>query len=396
MQQYQNTQTVIIAGGGLVGLTTAIALARIAIPSIVIEPKDLHQLANKEIIFDGRVSAIARGSREFLEKIGIWEKVADKAGPINQIRVVDEHSPLFLHFKDEQKDHLEPMGHMLPNHWLHKALIHTATEHPLITIHRASIQSITHEEPFIHLTTDQGQNIQASLLVGADGKRSFIRETMGISSIKKPYHQTAIVCNVHHETDHQGIAVEHFMKAGPFAILPMHGGHHSSIVWTETTQNAPIYTKMEKELFLVHLQEKIGDFLGELTLASDVFSYPLELVKAQSLMAARTALIGDAAHSIHPIAGQGYNLGVRDVEGLSKALQQQSSVGLDIGNQRVLQQYQQQRQLDVNSMVWITDRLNTLFQHDNTIIQHGRRLGLYFVQKIPPLKQFFMSRAMGQ
>jgi 2-octaprenyl-6-methoxyphenol hydroxylase len=387
-----HTQTIII-GGGLVGLTAALALGNAGINTLVIESRDPALMRQKGS--DGRVSAIAQGSKNFMEQLGIWEDLLPHAGAINDIRVLDHHSSLFVHFDHAQVSD-EPMGYMLENFVMLDALFRKVEAHPNITLlTNTSYKAINYEPSHVAVTLDNHSIVTAELLLACDGRFSKIREQAHIPARTVDYHQTAIVCNVRHEKDHQGLAVEHFMPSGPFAILPMHGGYHSSLVWTVTTEEAPDFIALSKDDFTAELTRRFGNFLGRLTLASPVFHYPLKLVHAAHYHAPRLALLGDSAHGIHPIAGQGYNLGVRDVETLAPLLAETASLGLDLGSVTTLKRYEKLRRYDAATMILMTDGLNKLFSNTIVPLRVARRLGLGAVNQLPALKRFFMKRAMG-
>lgn len=374
-------------------MTLACAAAHEGLSVAVIEKFNPENLKSSES--DGRCSAIALGSKCFMERFGLWERIKDNAGSIWDIRVVDNNSPLFLHF-DHADVGEEPMGYMVENHVTLKALFLLAETLPNLRLIAPSQYSIIDRvEAGVTIGLNDGTTIKSQLLVAADGRGSKIRELAGIKTNNVDYHQTGIVCNVRHEKHHQGIAIEHFMPSGPFAILPMHDGHHSSLVWTEKTQDAAKLVALSKQEILAEIQKRFGDFLGELSLDSKLFSYPLTLAWAKDFTAQRLALVGDAAHGIHPIAGQGYNLGIRGVEVLVDAITEYASLGLDIGSNQVLEKYKQARHYDVFSMIAITDGINRLFSNDVAPIRAARRIGLAAVDAVPGAKKFLMQHAMG-
>ncbi|MCD6034419.1 MAG: putative 2-polyprenyl-6-methoxyphenol 4-hydroxylase [Rickettsiales bacterium] len=384
---------VIIIGGGLVGLTAACALGQAGFSVVIIEQRDPHILASQTS--DGRASALALGSKRFLESIGLWESLKPYAGPINDIRVVDNNSSLFLHFDFETVSD-EPMGYMVENHVTLKSLLEELAGYPNVRlIAPMGYKNIERSSARASVTLSSGEILHSRLLLAADGRESRIRNFAGIDVTRLDYQQVGIVCNVHHEEDHHGTAIEHFMPSGPFAILPMQGGHHSSLVWTEKASLAPSFLALDKEALTAEIGKRFGNFLGKLTLSSPVFSYPLELVHAKHYTAERLILLGDAAHGIHPIAGQGYNLGLRDVETLIPALTETRALGLDIGSLKTRKCYEQNRQFDTVSMTTMTDLLNRLFSNRVPALQIVRRVGLAAVNEIPSLKKFFMRRAMG-
>lgn len=388
-----NHKDIIIIGGGLVGLTTAIAAAKAGLSCAVIEKGNPEFLLSKQS--DGRVSAIALGSKEFLKNCDIWNSIRFHAGPIKDIRVTDNNSPFFLHFNHDLVGD-EPLGYMVENITLLKALYEKTRNNPQIELHtQTQYTNIERNSDQVTVTLDNNKTITAQLLIAADGRHSSVRESAHIKTSSIPYGQTGIVCNVEHTLHHQETAVEHFMPSGPFAILPMHGGYHSSLVWTEKTEDAEYLLSQSKEELLISLHKRFGDFLGKLKIATPIFHYPLSLTTVKSYTATRLVLIGDAAHGIHPIAGQGLNLGIRDIEALLTTLKDQHENGLDIGSTSCLKHYAKKRAFDIHSMIAITHQLNHLFANAIPPIQIARQLGLASVNKITPLKKFFMKNAMG-
>ena len=385
---------IIIIGGGLVGLSIGTALASHDISVAIIDKQPLEHIKSQQA--DGRASAIAAGSKAILARFGLWEDIEPSAGPINEIRITDGNCPLFLHF-DHQQVGDQPLGYMVENQQLLTALIAKAETLPSLQIY--SGVTIAHTERGAHhatVTLQDGKALQAPLLIAADGKFSRAREEAGLSTINWSYKQTAIVCTIGHERHHQGIAQERFLPAGPFAILPLKDGYHSSLVWTEKSSLAPLYMAMNDADFLHHLGQRFGEYLGKLTVTSKRFSYPLSVSYAPVMHAARLVLVGDAAHAIHPIAGQGFNLGLRDVEALADTLLEYHQLGIDLGSDVVLEHYQKRRRTDNMAMLAITDSLTHFFSNDIAPIRHARRIGLAVVNKLPKLQAFFMKYAMGE
>jgi 2-octaprenyl-6-methoxyphenol hydroxylase len=383
---------VVIAGGGLVGLLLGHALAGAGIETMVIDPEPPAQQLGAA--FDGRVSSIALGSKRVLEGIGLWAGLAPEAEPILEIRVSDGAAPLFLHY-DHRAVGPEPLGFIVPNQRIRRALDELVgrSKH----LHRlapASVVALEHEPASVLARLEDGRIIRARLAVGADGRRSRIREGAGIGTQEWRYEQTGIVCTVGHERPHRGIAHERFLPAGPFAILPLQG-RRSSIVWTERAALAPGLLALSDDAFLAELGQRFGDFLGTLALEGGRWSYPLALTHAEHYVGRRLALIGDAAHAIHPIAGQGYNLGIRDVAALAELVVDAHRLGLDFGAADVLARYQRWRRFDTLSLIAVTDGLNRLFSTASPSVQLIRDLGLATINQVPPLKRFFMRHAMG-
>ena len=382
---------VAIVGGGMVGLSLALALDKVGVAVSVIEKSSLAEMAG--VSFDGRGSAIAAGSRRILEGAGLWAALADEAEPILEIRVTDQSSPLFLHY-----DYLDvgegPLGWIIENAHLRQALSSAATAARLRVFERTSLVATSLTPGKTSLILSDGKTVEARLVVAADGRRSSLREMVGIETVHWLYPQTGLVCSVEHEVPHQGIAHEHFLKAGPFAILPM-TQNRSSIVWTEKTDVASAILEMDDTTFETQLHERFGDFLGDIRVCTQCWSYPLSAVHAKSYVAPRVALVGDAAHGIHPIAGQGLNLGLRDVAALAEIIVDQLRLGLDPGDAAALIRYEAWRKPDNMMMIAATDSLNRLFSNDLVPLRMARDTGLAIVNELAPLKRLLMRHAMG-
>ena len=383
---------VAIAGGGLVGLSLGIALARAGIETVVLDGEDPARM--KRAGFDGRVCSIAYGSKRVLDAIGVWAGMAGEAEPILEIRVSDKNAPLFLHY-DHKEVGEEPLGWIVENRVTRTALLDAAAECPALT-HMApvSVEAFTPSGERIAASLADGRSITARLAVAADGRRSRLREAAGIKTLEWSYDQSGIVCTVGHERPHRGIAHERFLPAGPFAILPM-TGNRSSLVWTEKTSGVPHLLALDEDGFHAELAARFGDFLGDLETAGPRWSYPLALTHAERYAGTRLALAGDAAHAIHPLAGQGFNLGVRDVAALAELIVDRHRLGLDIGAPDLLARYEQWRRFDATAMIAVTDGLNRLFSNDIAPVRLARDIGLAAVNWAPPLKRLFMRHAMG-
>ena len=381
-----------VVGGGMNGLTAALALARAGFSVTMIERQAPATTLSDG--FDGRVSSIAWGSKLVLDGLGAWEAMVPHAQPILEIRVSDRDAPLFLHYDHRDVgDH--PLGYILENRFIRRALDAAVAAEPGITVLApASVTAMQRDGTGADLTLDDGSILRCSLVVGCDGAMSAVREMAGIGHRTVAYGQTGIVCSVAHERDHRGIAHERFLPGGPFAILPV-PGRVSSLVWTEQDAIAQRVLELEPEAFLEEISWRFGDFLGALEVKGPVWSYPLTLVLADRVTAPRLVLVGDAAHRIHPIAGQGYNLGIRDVAVLAEVLGEARRVGLDPGDAVGLEDYARRRRVDTLSLVAVTDGLNRLFSNAIPPVALARDLGLGAVQRIPPLKRLFMRHAMG-
>lgn len=384
---------ILIIGGALTGISLACALASRGLSVAVIESRDPKDIMNERS--DGRTSAISLGSKKILEHYGLWEEIEHKAGPIWDIRITDGNSPFFLHYEHELVGS-QPMGYIVENHHALTCLYAKAKTLPTLTLYApGNYETIVRSARDVTVTLKDGTEIRADVLVAADGRASKVRESAGIDTTSWSYHQSAIVCNIAHELDHKGVALEHFLPAGPFASLPMYGGKMSSLVWTEKTGMESVFLAMDEAEFILEIEKRLGTHLGKITLASKRFCYPLSLTHAKTYTANRLALVGDAAHAIHPIAGQGFNLGIRDIGVLAGLLIETKQLGLSVGTLDILSQYEKARRRDNMLMITVTDALNRLFSNNNTPLRTARTLGLATLQKLPFMKKFFMQHAMG-
>ncbi|TVQ83487.1 MAG: hypothetical protein EA357_06110 [Micavibrio sp.] len=395
-ENMEMTTEVLVAGGGPSGLTMALLLAAAGLDVVCVDraaPEE--QLQEK---FDGRTTAISAASKNVLAAAGVWAGLEKHACPILDIRVADGNSPHFLHF-DSGESGAEAFGWIVENRLLRKALFDAVKKSSLRHIAPAEITDFEHTQSGIAAALKTGEKIEAALLIAADGRNSPARAWAGIDTVSWNYGQEAIVCCVAHEKDHEYVAVEHFMPPGPFAVLPMtdseDGRHRSSVVWTEHGGGAERFTKMKKQAFDAALQMRFGPHLGKVSLIGEAMIYPLSLMHAKKYTAPRMALLGEAAHVIHPIAGQGLNLSMRDIALLAELVVDHRRVGLDIGAPVLLGQYQRLRKTDNMLMAAMTDGLNRLFSNNIRPVRRLRALGLGMVNRLPPLKRFFAAQAMG-
>ena len=381
----------LVVGGGLSGALLAIACAGAGIETALVDRETPETMQAEP--FDGRTTALAYGSQQVLEGLGLWAEIAAEAGPIREIRVADGASPLFLHY-DHRDIGDRPLGYIVENRVLRRMLWRQARRLPqLAVLAPATVAGVTSDDSGADAVLADGRRLRAALVAAADGRLSPLRTAAGIGAVTWSYPQTGIVCTAHHQEPHRGIAVEHFMPAGPFAILPM-TGDRSSIVWTEAAALAPALMALDDDAFLAELAHRFGDHLGALALEGPRWSYPLSFLHAARYGAGRLVLVGEAAHVIHPIAGQGLNLGIRDVAALAEIIVDARRRGLDIGA-AALAPYEQWRRLDAMLLAGVTDGLNRLFSNRLPPFQAARDLGLAAVDRLPPLKRLFMRHAMG-
>ncbi|MFZ3349595.1 MAG: ubiquinone biosynthesis hydroxylase [Xanthobacteraceae bacterium] len=393
-----NGTDVLIAGGGFAGLTLAIALRQALGSSFAVTVAD--PALGRSHDGDERASAIVAAARRLFEAIGVWDAVGGQAQPILDMVVTDSRlddatRPAFLSFGGDIEPG-EPFAHMIENQHLFAALQAKARDCGVALLADAVKQFSPPSENAsrIAATLADCGSIAARLLVAADGARSTIRQTAGIATHGWNYGQSAIVINVAHERDHKGRAEEHFLPAGPFAILPL-TDRRSSIVWTERTDEAERIMALPDEEFHAELEQRFKLHLGELTVIGARRVHPLGFFVARSFIADRIALVGDAAHVIHPIAGQGLNMGLKDVAALAEVIVDAARLGLDPGTANVLEQYQRWRRFDTMAMGFATDGLNRLFSNRSDVLRLARDVGLGMVDRLPGLKRLFIREAAG-
>ncbi len=388
---------ILIVGGGLNGPVLALALAQGGYSSVVLDA--LPAVVRDDPGFDGRAYALALASKRMLVALGIWARATEHAQPILDIKVSDGRagegaSPMHLHF-DHHEIEEGPMGFVLEDRFLRRALGEAVAAQPLVSVvSGAKVVAQQVSSGLIGVTLDDGRVLRGLLLVGCDGRSSGVAERAGILRTGWDYGQSSLVCAVAHELPHHGVAQQFFMPTGPLAILPL-PGNASSIVWTESSERAAEILAMDEAGFLGALRPAFGDFLGGLRLRGDRYSYPLGLSLAQSLTAPRVALAGDAAHGIHPLAGQGLNLGLRDVAALAETLIEAGRLGQDIGAADVLERYARWRRADIAALAGVTDGINRLFSNDNFVVRAVRDLGLGVVNSLPGLRRGLIREAAG-
>ncbi len=388
---------ILIAGGALNGSVLALALANAGLTVSVIDPVTGAEQGADE--FDGRGYALALTSQQLLKAVGAWQDIEQHAQPLLEIKVSDGRagegaSPFVLEFNHAEIEE-GPMGYMVEDRFLRRALRAKIADHGGITLIEGS--SVVDQRTMpgqVQAVLASGQTLGGAVLIGCDGRRSQTAQRAGIKRTGWDYGQTALVCAIQHELPHNGIAHQFFMPPGPLAILPL-PGNQSSIVWTESHAQAARINALNDADYLQVLRPRFGDFLGQISLAGARFSYPLNLTLANSFVAERIALVGDAAHGVHPIAGQGLNAGLKDVGALAEVLTLAKRRGEDIGRADVLARYQQWRRFDVATLALATDGINRLFSNDNTLVRTGRDLGLGLVNAWPELRRSFIREAAG-
>ena len=386
---------VLVAGAGYVGLVTAVSLKQarpgLAVAIVDAAPAGVWQK-------DGRASAIAAAACRMLERLGCWEEIAPQAQAITDMIITDSRTsdpvrPVFLTFDGEVAPG-EPFAHMVANKVLNGSLRRRAQDLGIDIIEGVALAAFDTGSAGVKIHLADGVSVSARLLVAADGVNSRLRDMAGIKTVKWEYGQSGIVCTVAHERPHNGRAEEHFFPAGPFAILPL-TGNRSSIVWTERTGDAEKLVAGDPFVFEVELEQRFGLKLGEIHVEDKPRAWPLSLTLARAFIAPRFALVGDAAHGIHPIAGQGLNLGFKDAAALAETIVEADRLGQDFGGLDVLERYERWRRFDTVQMGVTTDILNRLFSNDIGLLRTVRDVGLGLVDRMPRAKAFFIRQASG-
>lgn len=382
-----------IIGGGLAGLSLAILLGNQGKQVVCIDREKIEKQTDQS--YDIRTTAISYGSRNVLRAAGIWDDMESRAEAIKDILILDEDSPITLNF--HAKDiHAEAFGWIVDNRDLRQTLIkHVQSNTNITHITGQSVTAFDPQDSHVTVTMGNGDTITAELVIGADGRNSFTREAMDIGHWARDYNQDAIVCIIRHTKPHNGLALEHFRAAGPFAILPFindaQGNPQSAVVWTVDRAESAHWTSCDDAIFTAAIQARCGNHYGDVTLVGSRAAWPLNLKKAYSYIAHRMCLVAEAAHGMHPIAGQGLNMSLRDIAAITEILGGAEDCGADA----ILKKYQSTRRNDNLGMVVATDTLNDLFGSRFPPLRAARRFGLHAISRLPFAKKFFMRQAMG-
>lgn len=395
---------VIIAGAGMTGATLALALASGGLKSILVDPLVFD--AQIAPTYDGRSSAIAYSSFRQWNQIGVGDQLTPHAQRIEQILVTDgrrpgaassQTPPFFLHFDAAEianRSDGEPLGYMVENRHTRAGLAQALVAAKIPVLAPAKVKGFTVTPRHVEVTLDDGRVLTAALVVGAEGRASVVREAAEINQIGWDYPQAGVVATVRMQHDHRGVAHEYFLPSGPFAILPLTDSR-ASLVWTESRARGAALRNARPEVFEAHLRRRFGEFLGQVSLEGPRFVYPLSLSLAERMSAPRVALLGDAAHGIHPIAGQGLNLGLKDAAALAQVLVDAARLGEDIGGEAVLDRYGAWRRFDNTMLAAATDAFTRLFSNDIPIVRLARGAGMAMVNRMGPARRFFMQEAGG-
>lgn len=386
---------ILITGGGIAGLTLALLLADLGVEISLVEPFPPAPLAKTKP--SARTVALMQSSINVIKATGVWNRIAHFANPMAGMRIIDDSRPgektvdTIFHADDIG---MNQFGFNIPNNTLRAALYELAHAHKSITLYEQKLARYEVNEPLALAWLENGEQIKARLIVGADGRKSKTRELANIKAKTKTYTQSAITCLINHSRTHENTATEFHRPAGPFALVPM-VGNQSAVVWVETTERADQLLKLKKHEFVEALQQATNNILGGITLESGPESWPLCSIKAERLTAPRVALVAEAAHVMSPITAQGLNLSLRDVAALAEVLADGLRLGLDIGSYTTLQSYEKRRRTDISTRVFGVDGMNKIVSTDMSLITGLRRFGLKTVERIPPLKRLAMRTGLA-
>lgn len=386
---------IIIVGAGPAGLSMACLLGQAGIKTALVDNLPLKITTN-----DMRTTAISYGSSKVLERAGFWPRLAPLSCPIEDVHILDGDSPMLLRFMSEEVDG-KPFGWIAENADMRACALAQLKTHKSVThLTKTSVARYENAPDYVAVVLDNGQELRASLVIGADGRGSMTRAHMGVQEKSWDYEHRAVICTVSHDKPHNNVAVEHFYPEGPFAVLPMcddvDGRHRSNVVFTEHGPKSQSRLRYSPETFQMAMQVRFPENYGEVRALMAPKAYPLNFIHAHRYIADRMALIADAAHGIHPIAGQGLNLGYRDIDALATLLEAAKDTGQDFGDPALLEDYERARRLDNMGMAAFTDAMVRLFSNDLPPVRFARRAGLKLVSKLQPAKQFFMRKAMGE
>ncbi|MCB1651022.1 MAG: FAD-dependent monooxygenase [Alphaproteobacteria bacterium] len=385
---------ILVIGGGAAGLTLSVLLGQAGLSVHVVDPAPPKPL--KDTPASGRTVALMNDSMNIIKAAGVWEALAERSAPLQTMRIIDisrpVHDPVRLEFPASDLG-FEQFGYNIPGGYLRAALYEAAQAQENITIHKAALESYVVEDGRVSARLDNGTDVEARLIVGADGRASKVRETAGIGTAKREYDQSAITCLINHSHAHENVSTEFHKQDGPLAIVPL-PGNQSSVVWVETRARAEELMGLKPSDFESALQEKMQDLLGGLTLETPPESWPLCCIKSKALIAPRTALIAETAHVMSPITAQGLNLSLRDVAALAETLVDGARLGLDIGSAGVLNRYAKRRRLDIETRVFGVDSINRAVSSHSKTLKTARRAGLKFLEKVAPAKYLAMQTGL--
>ena len=379
----------LIGGCGISGMLTALALAKYNIHSKIIEPKSVK---GDDFFNDIRTTALTDASKEFFEKIGIWPSIFELSGPINDIYVVDNQSPEMIHFSANDIPKNKLMGYLIENSIFKKCLYNLVKENKFISIlDEVNYKEIVNSEDECEVSLSNGDILYGKLFIICEGSKSKAKHQFFTNEIKEDYKQSALTFIVQHEKNHEGTAVEHFMPSGPFAILPLKDSNKSSIVWTLPSKYASVIMKLPLEELNFLVQENFGPFLGNVKIISDRAVFPLKAYATRKYYNKSIVLVADSAHIIHPLAGQGLNQGIKDIDCLTALIAKNTN-----NPNAILREYQTLRKDDNENMLFLTDTLNSVFSSNSKMLFNARQVGFKAIEKISPFKKLIVKYAMGK